>query len=252
MKLFSTMLIGSLWLIPACQPADLSKNAEIPVRVACTTDVSAQDIRGNDKGRALAGDIFLADIVRTDTTIGYGPALNPKAEITIVDGVYYLTQPEREPEREGGEESTQTRNEPVDGQGATFLVHASPRAWHEAEPLPQAGDLAALSRILGIAAVKMGCTGEAVFPFKIEGRAAALTWSITGEPKGMKGELADVDITIVGIFDNSGLPKNAIMSGLNIHPHVVIKSENASGDLLSGHLNAVQMMPGAKLFVPLN
>ncbi len=248
MKLFSTLLIGSLLAMPACQPAELNETVEIPVRMACTTDVSAQDIRGNslaqNKGRALASDIFLADAARMSTTIGYGPALNPKAEITIVDGVYYLTRPDGE--------GTQTRHEPAAAQGATFLVHASPKAWREAAPLPEANDLRALSHILGSAAVKMGCTGETVFPFKIEGHAAALTWSITGDPKGMKGALADVDITIVGVFDNSGSPKNAIMDGLNIHPHVVIKSEALSGNSLSGHLNAVELMSGARLFVPLN
>ena len=230
----SCFILASLVLM-SCSPKIATKAP--PTKMACHVETQALDIRDNGKGRTLAKSILLADIERTPTTIGYGPALNPKAEITILDGNYYLTQPDGI--------NPETHHQPADGQGATFIVTADAGVWMEGAPLPDVVNLQDISKAIGTYAKLSGCEDISVFPFKIKAHAKTLTWSITGSPKSLKGITNDVDMIIVGIYDNSGEPRNAIMSGLDIHPHVVIASHN-----LSGHLNAVTLDPGAMLFVP--
>ncbi len=208
-----------------------------PAKMVCHVETQALDIRDNGKGRDLAESILLADIKRTPTMIAYGPALNPKAEITVLDGKYYLTEPDGV--------NTKTSHTPAEGQAATFMVSASAGAWMDGAVMLEAKDLQDISSAISRYAVANGCDGNAVFPYKIKAHAKHMTWSISGSPKSMKGTLNDVDIIIVGLFDNSGKPRNAIMSGLDIHPHFVIPSLN-----MSGHLNAVELAPGAILYVP--
>ena len=221
---------------------DAPQNPQQPnAKMACLVPTQALDIRDNGKGRTLVDEIRLSDIKSKPWTIGYGPALEPKAEITILDGRYYLTKPDGT--------ATQTSHKPAPGQGATFIVTADGGPWRKGMKFPPAYDLRELSTAIASFAKAQGCTGKSVFPFKVKAHAKYLKWSITGAPTDMRGSLSDVDIIIAGIFDNSGEKRNAIMSGMNIHPHVVVVSDDPA-QKLSGHLNAVELSKGAVIFVP--
>ncbi|GEM_PF-6476919 len=214
-----------------------AQKAAPPTGMACQLRTQALDIRDNHKGRTLRDPIRLADIPLTKTSIGYGPALNPKAEITIVDGQYLLTGPTGT--------NILTRHQPGPNQGATFIVWANAGRWQAPAPLPKAETLPEISAAIGAFAHARGCGQTRVFPFKLRGRAKSLVWSATGAPKSIKETLENVEVTIVGIYDDSGRPKNAIMQGLDIHPHVYIKEKE-----ISGHLNQVHLEPGAVVIVP--
>ncbi len=203
----------------------------------CQTSVQALDIRDNGKGRKLVGAIPLNKITLSESLIGYGPARNPKAEITIIDGTMHLNTPQQGRAVESTTASA--------GQEAGFLITAQAGKWKDGGHLPDVHNLADLSTEIGRRAEQNGCQGVRVFPFKVEGFAKSLEWSASGEPQSLKGQLENVKVTIVGLYDNSGRPRNAIIKGLDIHPHVYINDKN-----LSGHLDKVSLQNGAKLFVP--
>lgn len=235
MKNVGVGFVFSAFVLMSC--GENTDKTQAPTQMACQTEVTALDIRDNGKGRALANFIDLASIKPSPTMVGYGPAANPKAEVTIIDGVYYLTRPDGD--------AVQTNSLPSKDQNAVFLITSAPDAWMSGGELPEVGNLVELSAAIGAQAGKLGCGSAAVFPFKVKAYARSLTWSITGSPKGMKGDIENTEIIIVGVYDNSGAPRNAMMAGMNIHPHVYISSDN-----ISGHLNAVELAPGASLYVP--
>ncbi len=240
MKTYLLMLCALSGSFAGCQETTAptpSAGITSPGHMPCQTTPTALDIRDNGKGRILTDAITLEEITLTPNMVGYGPALNPKAEITILDGKMYLTKPE------GTETITTTT--PTKDQGASFIVYESVDAWQEVGTFAAIEDLLALSQSIGKQAQTLGCTKAAVFPYKIKGRAKIITWSITGAPKGMKGTLENVDVVVVGLYDNRDVPRNAIMPNLNIHPHAVI--DNGT---LSGHVNAIELAAGATLYVP--
>jgi len=229
-----------IYYLLACGLTACGENANktpTSTKMECQSAVSALDIRDNGKGRDQVRFIDLSSFKPSPTMIGYGPSANPKAEITIIDGTYYLTQPQGD--------STHTQSIPSTGQNAVFLITSAPETWMSGGELPEIEGLAALSSAISTQARKLGCNETAVFPFKVKAYARSLTWSITGSPKGMKGDLNNVEVTIIGIYDNTSTPRNAMISGMSIHPHLYIKSEN-----ISGHLNAIELAPGASLYVP--
>lgn len=141
---------------------------------------------------------------------------------------------------------------PRPGEMATLLVLADVPRWSEHE-LSAAGDLSGLEQAVRSTAEAQGLDVRAPFPFRVEGLATTLElhvldrscpiahpdgpppWRLTG---------ADERVVLVG-FHAQGAGGTLTHHGQATHTHAILTQRD-----LSGHLDAIALAPGARLFLP--
>jgi hypothetical protein len=220
----------------------------------------------------MAPKVALADVLRRPHAHGLGSLSGLRGEITIVDGVAWLSYP---PARTGDRPEVVVARD--SGEQAGFLVaaHVDPTRWRKlevSEPLSSEGLEAALR-----ARIEQAGLGADV-PFRIDGRFTSLTLAVIDgrrlaerpldgrrlaerpldgrklppaarTPEALKQANAldrhgDVDATLVGFFA-AAADERFTHAGSRVHVHGVVPSPPATG-----HAQAFTIAPGATLWLP--
>ena len=206
-----------------------------PVRwVGAQRDVLAGGIGGLVDLRTLAGRAHLYAV---------GPLEGCGGEVSVFDGVASIARV--------------VDGRPVVATGfdhrACFLVYSEVAAWRE-EPLDAAVADGALVEAIAARAAAAGLT--APFPFRVRGRAAYARLHILDKRDGQphtpeRHEAAKVRFTVteeavvvVGFYSTA---HRGIFTPADADVHMHLKTAD---DRLSGHLERIRLVPGARLGFP--
>ena len=187
------------------------------------------------------GRVALDEVLRPGT-YGVGALAELRGEITVVDGVAHVSTVDASGDR------VHTRTSRA-GDEATLLALGQVTAWREVD-LPAVPDVAALEREL--ARLLDGRSPEP-FPFRVEASTANVHLHVldgacpianpTG-PAPWRATLEGVAITLVGLYAENAA---GVLThhGRVTHLHAVVESP-----YVSGHVDDVSWLEGARLFVP--
>ena len=141
--------------------------------------------------------------------------------------------------------------------GATLLVTSVVTTWQE-RPISESVSFAQLDAWIEREAREAGLNVEEAFPFRIEGSPTRLDWHVIDGSKipsdahgheahmrtAVRGSLTARPVQLLGFFS----PKHhAIFThhDTNTHVHVIAESP-----VITGHVDHVELAPGARLFLP--
>jgi hypothetical protein len=197
--------------------------------------------------------VRIGEVVPGPHAWGVGALEGLFGEATVLDDVVWLARPNPD-----GTATVSRANlgAPDQSQGAALLVVANVAAWDEL-PITEPVAWSALDAFLESRLRARGEALSAPVALRIEGPVGSLRWHVVDGSKlapgaghaehartAVAGTIDRADARLVGFFsrDHQGVFTHA---GSNSHFHVVV------GDgLASGHVDAVDLQPGARLFVP--
>ncbi len=188
------------------------------------------------------GRVALDDVVGP-RTVAVGAVEGLAGEITVDGGAIHVA------EVAGG---AGVARAPRAGERATLLVAADVEAWSE-HALGAAADFDALEAAVRALALERGFDASEPFPFRVEGRAPEARLHVVdgscpianpGGPAPWRWSGADVAVVLVGFFAD-GSAGVLTHHGRASHVHALVP-----GERVSGHLDAVALEPGARLFLP--
>jgi acetolactate decarboxylase len=229
----------------------------VAVVAAVAGGAPAVETFGTIRELVRAGDaapkVVLADVLRAPHAHGLGSLSGLRGEITILDGVAWLSYP---PERAGDRPRVVVSRDTRERAGFLVAAHVDASRWQKVvvgEPLSSVG----LEAMLRPRIAQAGLGGTDV-PFRIDGRFASLTLAvIDGDrlPPGARtpdaikqanvlDRHAGVDATLVGFFA-AAADERFTHPGSRIHVHAVVPSPRATG-----HAQAFTAAPGAVLWLP--
>ncbi|MFW5634316.1 MAG: hypothetical protein ACOCYR_05430 [Erythrobacter sp.] len=209
----------------------------------CAAGARRSLIRAGD----LSARIALADVPANPNMIAVGPVAGLQGEITIYEGEIFVSTIER------GE---QVRDAFV-AQEASFLAFGAASGWREID-VP--GELASLPEIESFVLEQARLAGIPVarpFPFRIEGVAAALDYHVIFKPDTkphdrvehqkakVKFAAENETVRIAGVWADSAAIGRYTHPGQHIHLHAVLGEGERSG-----HIDAIRLKRGARLFLP--
>ncbi len=178
---------------------------------------------------------------------GVGALADLEGEITVLDGKASLAIVK------DGELTHRTLS---NRDAATLLVLAEVRAWDE-QPMIEARTLEDLERVIASAVERSVFRGvNSPVPVRIEGALDELAIHVINHscpkanpqgPKPWRWKGPVEQATLVGIF-GEGLGGKLTHHGQRVHLHAVFESED--GQRLSGHVDAVSLGEGVRLYLP--
>lgn len=181
-------------------------------------------------------------------SIGVGALAGLAAEVTIDRGRVLLSEV-----LESGDPDGLAVRAPAPGEAATLLVLADVELWSE-HALPAVADLAALERAVREAARAAGLrAGSEPLPFRVEGTARRVQLHVLDHacpladpaaPPPWRLDARDTAVVLVG-FHAEGAAGVLTHHGQSSHVHALV-----AGGRVAGHLDAVALAPGARLYLP--
>jgi len=207
--------------------------ATVPAAADCRFPVTSYVKPPGAATDDLAAVARFADVTLTPDAVGYGAAGERRDEITVANGTLFLV-------RSAGEgHATRRKAEPEEG---PLMMHLVPvRARADPRPLWAAGSLDELAARLDAAVAAAGCGADATLAFRIEGRAAEVTWSLDSRPERREVKNTGESVTIVGLYSTT-VGAYALPAGRRFHAHVVVPGVDGAG-----HVRAVRLVDGGNL-----
>lgn len=182
--------------------------------------------------------VLLKDVKVDSNTIGYGPGGATAFEATFYDGKAWLAQADAtEPDGVRG------WHEYADDEGNVFAVTATAQSWLLVQDAPLISGLTDLSSALDRAVAELGCD-TALLPFKVEGTARVVDWSIESNPEKMSGTYHDEPVVLVGIYSSADREAFFAVGNMNIHTHAIFPQKG-----FAGHVTRVEMAPAARIYL---
>lgn len=228
-------LTFGLALVTACTGTQGHAKALKPV--SCDSNITAYGSRAALKIDPGSVATTLARVPVPKTAIGYGPADGYNAELTMVDGNWFVAHAT-------GADSVRVETTPKVGTGAVFFVSAAPMEWSARRIDKTITAMAGLETLLADAAAEAGCSKSAI-PFQLTGTISAADWSVVGRPVGAKGQLSTGPVTLIGIYAPIDPDRYFMPTETNLHVHFVTEDGT-----LSGHLSSFQTLEDGILRLP--
>ncbi|KDA00900.1 hypothetical protein [Hyphomonas oceanitis] len=230
---YATIL--SFALISACKTPQAEPQASLPD--ACKSAITAYGSRAALKANPNMVAVNLAAVPTPATAIGYGPSSGYRAELTLVDGNWFIA-------RATGADPVQVETVPGKDAGAVFFVSAAPEVWSARPVGTTITSMAGLESILAEAAAASDCPSSAI-PFRLSGTITGAEWSVVGRPEGAKGQIKSGNVTLVGIYDPFDPDRYFMPSGQQLHVHLV-----SDDGTISGHLSSFSRFDDGVLSLP--
>jgi acetolactate decarboxylase len=196
--------------------------------------------------------VKLADVLPGPHAWGLGALEGLNGEVTVLDDEVWIARPMPDGT------ATITRGE-LDGvdskQGAALFVVANVATWQEV-PVPSEVAWERLDSFLETELGTRGLLGDLPTALRIDGPVSALKWHVVDGSKlvpgtghtehartAVSGVVPATDAKLVGFFStkHQGVFTHA---GSHSHFHVLARSP-----LVSGHVDRVELRPGARLFI---
>ncbi|MEO0649716.1 MAG: hypothetical protein AAFZ65_03440 [Planctomycetota bacterium] len=192
------------------------------------------------------GRVDLAEVLGPQT-VAVGASAGLAAEITVVGGTAHLAEVV-----DADSSSSLRMRAPAASEQATLLVLADVAEWSE-HPLGTVTDLPKLEASVGAIAAARGIDISEPFPFRVEGVASTIRLHVLNhscpiahpdgpQPWRYAGE--DQTTTLIG-FHAEAAGGHLTHHGQKTHTHALLPERN-----ISGHLDAVSLSPGARVYLP--
>jgi hypothetical protein len=185
--------------------------------------------------------------------IGVGALAGLAGEVTILDGQVWVA-------RADGDDVRMSGPTPMPGDHATLLTVATVQQWQRVECAmegPVTGE--ALERLIERSAQAVGVDTDRPFPFVIDGVVEQLeihcvngfcphaSGPVPADAKPWRWSADDpLPVRIVGFYA-PGAAGVMTHHGTSLHIHALL---DAKGRVLTGHIDAVTLRPGASLRLP--
>ena len=210
------------------------------IQVQCKTPIQSYSNMEKLHYGDFSASVLFKDVKFTKNSIGYGPGKNRQYEISILDGKIYMARPDKNGK-------TNMRHIAKNDDGAAMLQVANVNKWGEIKTFDEIDSLDTMNFELDDFAEENSCKDDLVLPFKIIGHAFSVTWSMDTDNHRVDS-MKNQDIIIVGIYtkDKNNKAKYFMVKGSNTHPHVILTSKD-----FAGHLKALNLNRGAKLYLPI-
>ncbi|VAY87919.1 hypothetical protein MNB_ARC-1_544 [hydrothermal vent metagenome] len=188
----------------------------------------------------FSANVLFNDVKFTKNSIGYGPGKDREYEVSILDGKIYMARPQKNGK-------TLVRHIAKKDDGAAMLQVANVTKWGEYKTLDEVESLSGLDFELDDIAEESSCGDDLVLPFKIIGKASMVKWSMDTDNHRVDTD-KNQEVTIEGIYTKSkkNKAKYFMVKGANTHPHVILTKKD-----LAGHLKALNLNEGARLYLPI-
>jgi alpha-acetolactate decarboxylase len=198
------------------------------------------------QGRTAAA-VRLADVVPGPHAWGLGALEGLNGEVTVLNDSVWLARP-------GPDGHASIEKVTPTSEGAALFVVANVATWRE-ESITERVPVTELDAFLDKRVSRSAGPGAAV-ALRIEGPVSSLRWHVVDGSKlqpgashaeharsAVSGILEQADAVLVGFYSSvhQGVFTHA---GSRSHLHVLVESP-----LISGHVDAVTLEPGARLFV---
>jgi len=194
--------------------------------------------------------VDLAPMIGRAGLYGLGALEGLGGEVTLWNGQLWLSTPDGHGGAVAGQHKATTA-------GATLLVTSVVTAWQE-RPVTQAVPFDQLDAFIEREAQAAGVNVKEAFPFRIEGSPTRLDWHVIDGSKipsdahgheahmrtAVRGSLTARPVQILGFYS----PKHhAIFThhDTNTHAHVIGRNP-----VTTGHVDHVDLAPGARLLLP--
>jgi len=194
--------------------------------------------------------VDLAPLIGQTGTYGLGALEGLGGEVTMWDGQLWLSTPDGQGGAVAGQHTATTA-------GATLLVTSVVTAWQE-RSVTEAVSFAELDAFIEREARAAGVNVAEAFPFRIEGTPTRLDWHVIDGSKipsdahgheahmqtAVRGSLTASPVQILGFHS----PKHHGVfthHDTNTHAHVIGRNP-----VTTGHVDHVDLAPGARLFLP--
>jgi len=182
--------------------------------------------------------VLLKDINVENNTIGYGPGGATAFEATFYDSKAWLAQAD-----DGQPYGVRGWHDYTDNEGNVFTVTATASHWMLVQGEQDISSLASLNRVLDQEVANLGCE-TALLPFKVEGTARVVDWSIESNPEKMTGTYHDEPIVLVGIYSSASREAFFAVGDMNIHTHAIFPDKE-----FAGHVTRIEMAPDARIYL---
>jgi hypothetical protein len=205
------------------------------------------------EGRTEAS-VRLADVVPGPHAWGVGALEGLSGEVTILDDIVWFARPNPDGTAQLAHGALNAADRSV---GAALLVIANVEAWDE---LPVSTGVAAsdLDSFLEAALTAHGQPLDGPVPMRIDGPLAALRWHVVDGSKlqqgggehadharsGVSGVIERIDAQLVGFFSRE---HEGVFTHMGLHSHFHVVSRDGA---VSGHVDGVALLAGARLLVP--
>lgn len=192
------------------------------------------------------GRVDLAEVLGPDT-VAVGASAALAAEITVFGGKAHLA----EVVDPGSVQGLRVRA-PVAGEQATLLILAQVAEWSE-HPLTAVPDLASLEASVRAIAAANDIDVTRPFPFRVEGVASTLRLHVLNhscpiaEPDGPKPWrfFGEGETTVLVGFYAENSAGRLTHHGQETHTHALLPGRD-----ISGHLDEVALLSGARVYLP--
>lgn len=205
-------------------------------------------LRNVHQGLDFSGKIALPLLAELPHLYAVGPLENLRGEVTIWDGKPLIARVI----------SSQVKVDNALKGKACFLVYASVERWQTTK-LSSAVTASDIDQIVKNVATKCGINIEQPFPFLIEGVAKSARYHVMNrtestppspgpeshEKAKVRFTLEDKPVSILGFYSEH---HQGIFTHHSSSVHMHIK---AGDDKIAGHLEAIELEPGASLLLPL-
>jgi len=197
-------------------------------------------------GGDLRGHVELETLSSVPYLYALGPLEELRGEVSIFAGVPSIARIEQE---------TVVATETWTAR-ACFLVWAQVSAWSERAPGVAPADLDGIEREVVALARTAGLDPERPLPFRIRGTAVALTLHVLDKRDGLphnperheqakvRRTLQHAAVELVGFYSRE---HRGIFTPRESNVHVHLRTEDSR---ISGHLETIQLAPGARIGVP--
>ncbi len=199
-------------------------------------------------GGDLSAAYRLSDLNVDELSVAVGPAAGLDGEITVYNGEVFVSRIRRTGQLVQADLST----------GGPFIAYGATTAWREVDvPMPLSSTKE-LEDWLGQSLESLGLDPEKGFPFRIEGEVAELTYHVLKRPRHAnahthrshhKAKVSfqenNQQVRIAGVWVASQNVGVVTHPGERTHLHVIV--DHGQG---AGHVDALELEPGFRLFVP--
>ncbi|WP_395373667.1 acetolactate decarboxylase [Marinicella sp. W31] len=246
MLIRKSMLLGVLVLSGCCKSnmtrPDLYPNHEKTVKPTFTL-YAAGDHAQSMSLQDFSGNISLPELSSHSPLYAIGPVAELQGEITIYDdhvSVSYI------------EDNQPMVHSDLLGEAA-FLVYASVTDWEEYIIYQGLEDLDELEEYIEEAAENAGLDINQGFPFRIEAQVPMLDYHVIFKQHSEQSHaqarhsfaLSDADVRIIGFW-------SAVDDGRYTHTDSRIHTHfQMRDDSTSGHIDAIEIPRGARLYLPI-